>query len=132
MRPGIPRALIGHKDRQEVRLTSMDWYQGGSPWNQGNIRRGRAKGTWAIEVVRAGRYRVELRRYPREADLAVGAVSASAIIGESKASSKLDTAAKTVVFTMKLTQGKHDFSGGFKDDKGRDIGAFFAYMKAIE
>ena len=132
VRPGIPRALIGHKDRQEVRLTSMDCYQGGSPWNQGNIRRGRAKGTWAIEVVRAGRYRVELRRYPREADLAVGAVSASAIIGESKASSKLDTAAKTVVFTMKLTQGKHDFSGGFKDDKGRDIGAFFAYVKAIE
>jgi len=33
---------------------------------------------------------------------------------------------------MNLTKGKHDFTGGFKDAKGNDIGAFFAYVKTIE
>lgn len=131
-RPGIPRAVVGHPDRSEVRLTSMDWYQGGSPWNQGNIRRGRAKGTWAIEVAKTGRYRVELRRYPREADLPAQAVSASATIGDTKASCELEGNAKSAVFTMDLTKGEHDFTAGFKDPKGNDIGAFFTYVKTIE
>jgi arylsulfatase A-like enzyme len=131
-RPGIPRAVIGHPDRREVRLTSMDWYQGGSPWTQGNIKRGRGKGTWAIKVQRSGNYQVELRRYPREANLAAGAVSAQATIADATAQTDLGSDAKSAVFTMNLTAGEHDFTGGFKDAAGKDIGSFFAYVKRVE
>ena len=131
-RPEIPRAVIGHPDRPEVRLTSMDWYTGASPWNQGNIRRGRAQGTWAVEVKRPGKYRVELRRYPREADLPAGAVSAHATFADSSADTELTEDAKSAAFALELPAGKHDFTGGFKDDKGRDIGSFFAYVKRID
>ena len=50
-RPAIARALIGHPERPEVRLTSMDWYEGGSPWQQRNIQRGRAKGPGRLRFI---------------------------------------------------------------------------------
>ena len=131
-RPGIPRAVIGHPDRPEVRLTSMDWYQGGSPWTQGSIKRGRGRGTWAIEVKRAGRYRIELRRYPREAEQAAGAVAATASIAANTRDTRLAPNAPAAVFEMDLPAGRHDFTGGFKDAGGKEIGSFFAYLKYLD
>ena len=32
-----------------------------------------ANGFWAVEIAQAGQYRFELRRWPREADLAMSA-----------------------------------------------------------
>lgn len=107
----------------------MDWYRGASPWNQGNIRRGRAKGTWAIEVHRKGLYRVELRRYPREANLPAQASHAALSIAGEEARLELAEDAKSAVFEVKLPAGEHDFTGGFKDAKGKDIGSFFAYVR---
>ena len=131
-RPAVPRALIGHPDRPEVRLTSMDWYQGGSPWQQRNIQRGRASGTWAVNVHRPGRYRVELRRYPREADKPAGAISASVSIAGLARSKEVEEGAKSAVFDLELPAGQHDFSGGFMDEAEKEIGAFFAYVRKVE
>lgn len=128
-RPKLPRIVIGHPDRTEVRLTSMDWYSGGSPWTQGNIRRGRAKGTWAVTAHRPGRYRIELRRYPREANLPAQATRATLVIADQRQEIQLAENAKKAVFQLQLPAGEHDLTGGFKDAQSKDIGAFFAYAK---
>jgi arylsulfatase A-like enzyme len=129
--PSIPRAVIGHRDRSEVRLTSMDWYRGGNPWTQSNIRRGRGKGTWAVEVSQAGRYRIELRRYPREADQPVGAVKASVQVGDQESHTTLNADAQSAVLTLRLAAGETDLSGDFQDSAGKPIGVFFAYIRRL-
>lgn len=69
-----------------VCLTSHDWRRDPGPdrivdpqaagddaravWNQAQVRQGPSeRGFWEIEVLHPGRYRIELRRWPREADL---------------------------------------------------------------
>jgi arylsulfatase A-like enzyme len=82
---------------ETVLLTSHDWRRDPDPntvvgveeygddarcvWNQAQVRQApEVNGYWEVEVARAGRYRVELRRWPREADLPLGA----GILGEPK------------------------------------------------
>lgn len=44
------------------------------PWNPGTVLRGlRSNGYWGIEFAQAGKYRVELRRWPREVDAPIRA-----------------------------------------------------------
>jgi arylsulfatase A-like enzyme len=53
-------------------LTAHDWRneEAHCPWNQSLVRAGmEANGYWEIDVETTGRYRIELRRWPREADL---------------------------------------------------------------
>ncbi len=130
-RPRMARALVGHPDRPEVRLTSMDWYTGGSPWQQRNLKGGRASGSWAISVHRQGHFQVELRRYPREAGLPIGGVAASLSIGDQERSRTLSPEARSVVFDLQLRPGQHDLTAGFKDAAGKPIGAFFVYVRQL-
>lgn len=78
---------IGHPDEPETRLTAHDWRDPTDPrsddpfvkednsylvYNQGHIRQGDGKnGYFEIHVERDGRYRFELRRWPREEDIAL-------------------------------------------------------------
>lgn len=71
---------IGSEDAVEVCLCSHDWRvddlcdSSAHPWSQRHIREGLASnGRWEVIVCRSGRYRFELRRWPREAGHALGA-----------------------------------------------------------
>ena len=60
---------LGHPKANPVRLTSHDWIADSlTPWNQAHIRNGEKRpsntGFWAVKVIEAGEYRVELRRWP--------------------------------------------------------------------
>lgn len=71
---------IGAEEAGSVRRTSFGWYTGGPP-NQREIQRApsegpRQEGFWAIEVIRAGQYRVPLRQQPREAGFAIDGTTA--------------------------------------------------------
>ena len=65
--------VIG-RDAEPVRLTTHDLRNEAcsGAWNQRQVREGHvAGGYWAIDVRRAGRYRVELRRWPEDAGYAL-------------------------------------------------------------
>ena len=72
---------VGHKDHPVVSLTSHDWIQeAGTPWNQGHIRsksplrkgqEGKHLGHWALKVLKTGKYRIEVRRWPSESGKAI-------------------------------------------------------------
>lgn len=70
----VPIALGA--DEEPVKLTTHDIRNEAceAAWNQGHVRAGRAvSGYWEVDVRKAGRYAVELRRWPEEAGHAVGA-----------------------------------------------------------
>jgi arylsulfatase A-like enzyme len=56
----------------ETKLTAYDWYYGRPVFNWPHLRKGdRSNGKYTIVMDRAGRYRVTLRRWPRESNLAI-------------------------------------------------------------
>lgn len=64
----IPIA-IGGPDARRLRLNTHDWRNEdcACAWNQGQVRQGMmCNGHWEVDVVEAGRYRFELRRWPVE------------------------------------------------------------------
>ena len=91
---------IGHPDAQrKSSMTCHDWIGlGGTPWNQGHIRKGLAekdgkhKGHWAVKVVTPGSYHFELRRWPAEADkpITTGLPAEPDVPGSSKAFRAVD------------------------------------------
>ena len=141
---------IGHEDAPEVSLTSHDWIgRGGTPWNQGHIRRGMAEkkgrhvGHWAVKVIREGSYTFELRRWPAEADKPIngGLPARSAVPGSSKAfsfkkatlridgkeiaSAPVDGETTRVRFTARLSKGSHQLAPVFIAADGSEIGAYY-------
>ena len=67
--------VIG-RDAEPVRLTTHDLRNEAcnGAWNQRQVREGHvASGYWAIDVRRAGRYGIELRRWPEDAGYALDA-----------------------------------------------------------
>jgi arylsulfatase A-like enzyme len=71
------RPVLGSPHQDEVYLCSEDWMplEGPCPWSQGHVARGNlAFGYWPVRVSAAGRYRFEVRRWPRELDAPMAGV----------------------------------------------------------
>ena len=109
----------------------MDWYQGARPWTSGSLT-SRVNGVWAVEVEQDGTYRFELRRYPREAEKAHGAIEASVKVGEAESTVKA-TEKNKVTIRLHLKKGLYDLSALFKSDDGANgtWGAFFVYISHV-
>jgi hypothetical protein len=146
----VARIVLGHRAENPVRLTSHDWHSDGSleTWNQRGIRQAPAvNGHWTVEVERAGRYRVELRRWPVEVDLpitapykdkhfnredaagaAIDAVEARLEVGEIAVSTPIRPDDKAAVFTLKLPQGPANLKATFVGGDGTERGAYYVYV----
>lgn len=65
------RLSLGHPDADPVTLNSAEWREnamGGIPGLRQGVKR---RGTWDVEVMRGGKYRFELRRWPESSGLAL-------------------------------------------------------------
>ena len=74
-----PYAVIGSPRAEEVFLHPADWQISPSkiPWNHAKVAAGPAvNAPWKAYFERSGTYRFELRRWPREADVAFAGVPA--------------------------------------------------------
>ncbi|MEM0913723.1 MAG: arylsulfatase [Planctomycetota bacterium] len=144
-------------------LTAHDWHNENAdcPWHQGMIRAGhRSAGYWELEVHEAGRYRVELRRWPIEADAAITAVPDPTPIDRDGvdphdlswyeggtalpiASARLDVAGvssealvgegeRAATFEVDLPLGYCELAGSFADaDTGDRRGAYYARLTSL-
>lgn len=73
------RPVVGAAEAPEVDLCAEDWYptHGSCPWNQAAVAGGGALfGRWPVRFAVGGVYRVEVRRWPREADAPIAGVPA--------------------------------------------------------
>ncbi len=126
-RPPLVRPVLGASEHLEVRLTAMDWFKGDKPWRQGQLNRFQ-NGAWAVRVAREGRYRIELRRYPREAKKSHGAEHAKLQIGNVDLEQDANPDENSITFTSELPSGKTTFKSVLTGTNGKKFGAYFAYV----
>lgn len=150
--PTVPRVLITtHEWRGD------EWH---CAWSQNQIREGiTCNGYWELDVARAGQYRFELRRWPREEDRALGdgipggpPVSyfdqtiesgfgggnaipirgGSIRIGEQQESKPAAPGAGNVTFTLDLPAGPAHLQTYFDVGDESDLGAYYVYVEWVE
>ncbi|MCP5114626.1 MAG: sulfatase-like hydrolase/transferase, partial [bacterium] len=147
------RIVLGNAAENPMRLTSHDWHSEGSmkTWNQRGIRNAPAvNGPWAVEVEKAGKYRFELRRWPKEVDLpinapytdksfnrekapgkAIDAVRAKIKIGDVEKTKAVGNSNKGAVFEVDLQAGPAMLQTWFYDADGTERGAYFLYVERL-
>ncbi len=154
------RINIGHPGENPARLTSHDWVSTDlSPWNQGMIREAYdapgSQGPWAVQVVETGDYRIELRRWPEEADHPIdadlpgapgvpGSTSARTrpgagiaarecvlVVGGREYRKPVAAGDRVVVFDVVLEAGPDELVAKFIRKDGSELGAYFAYVSRI-
>lgn len=150
---------IGERAGETVRLTAHDWRNDPvkCPWNQSLIRAGlRCNGYWEIDVAAPGRYRFELRRWPREEDRpiadgipglpkpfraeikggygagrAIPLVSAKIQVGDNDVAQPIAPGDRYVEFVIELSAGETPLRTRLSDAEGDAIGAYYVYVERL-
>ncbi|MCX6613046.1 MAG: N-acetylgalactosamine-4-sulfatase, partial [Acidobacteria bacterium] len=145
------RIILGDPKENPARLTAHDWHGEGATktWNQRSILAGPdANGFWAVEA-RAGHYVIEVRRWPRELDLPLGAAytpppenrekaKGRAIAGIHKARLRIggidrtidvDQSAVAAKFEVELTRGPAELQTWLISRDGSERGGYFVYVE---
>lgn len=151
------------RDPGEERVTDIDAYADDARcvWNQAQVRAGPAlTGYWEVEVARSGRYRVETRRWPREAALALDGGIAGSLKGYTDAiapwnggygggtaipitratlragslevSHETAPGAESAVFDVSLPAGVTRMEAIFTTTDGATTGAYYAYVTLVD
>ncbi len=153
--------FLGDPHDNPARLTSHDWITTGStPWNQAHIRKGldapEVTGFWNVSVQQAGKYEIRLRRWPREANVAINAGltpgdpvpgvtafrmapgrafgtldKATVEIAGKTLTAAFDADAVEAVLTTELPAGKTKLAAKFGSPDGSSVGAYYAYIERI-
>ena len=146
------RIVLGNDAENPSYLTCMDWHgDAGKVWNQHQIRSAPvANGFWAVDISRAGRYRFELRRWPREVDLpisapyvdaqpnrekargiGVNAAKARIMIGTIDQAKPVTPQDKFAEFVLDLPQGPAQLRTTFYDSAGTERGSYYLYAQRL-
>lgn len=124
--------ILGAEEAPSVRLNGMDWYEGSHPWPQQALAKRNQQGKWRVEISREGKYRFELRHYPREEPRPVMAVQASVQIGQQQTSVPLDPTATHALLELPLRKGTFDMVTTFQHAAGQEgnpvWGAYYVYV----
>jgi arylsulfatase A-like enzyme len=144
------RIVLGAEQENPSFLTCMDWHgDANDVWNQRQIRQAPvANGFWAVDVLNAGRYRFELRRWPREVDLpmdapyvdikpnrektpgiGVGVVRGHLSIGGIAQEAEVKPGDKYVDFIVSLPKGPAELRTVLVDTDRVTRGAYYVYVE---
>ncbi|MDU0353287.1 arylsulfatase [Paraglaciecola aquimarina] len=126
--------ILGDDQENPVLLTCHDWHpdDGGeiTPWNQRMIKEGQAKtGWWSVNIAHSGKYRISLRRWPKEAPgpLQFGHL-AKLKIGEKVYTKAFNARTDTVVnFEVDLEHGSSKLQSWLDEEHG----AYFVDVERI-
>ncbi|MDP7178383.1 MAG: arylsulfatase [Verrucomicrobiota bacterium] len=136
------RVIIGSDAENPMMLTACEWLDVFID-QQGQIRRGDQKnGYWELDVTQAGRYEFELRRWPREADLPLGAGyngegalpirQARLFINRNMTIQPVKPSDKAATFTVTLPKGQARLHTWFAESRTNPIcGAYYVYVKRL-
>ena len=152
------RIIIGNPSENPSVLTAHDWLtiEGGTPWNQAHIRNASfGRGNWALKVDKAGKYKISLRRWPRESEKAIQVAvapgkavpglkafretpgkamdvkKAGIVIGNVKKEVALPANAQEIDFKVELKEGPVYLEGYFILGNGKKVGSYYAYVEKL-
>ena len=142
--------VIGSEDEPESLLTSHDWHGERCAWNQGHVRHGvQCNGYWVVEFAQAGRYRFELRRWPRQEDRAItdgipGEITdwytggralplrhAHLRVGDREAASPIGPEDKAAVLEADVEAGLTHVQTWLTGPADMAIGAYYVYVRRM-
>jgi arylsulfatase A-like enzyme len=127
----VARPVIGADACPATRLHAMQWHFGFSPWHPKHLA-DHHSGGWKVHVAKAGRYRIELRRYPRPSDLAIGATEARLQIGRVDITAPLKVSQAAIQFDVELEAGDTELKTILTaPGRGRPFSAYFAYISRL-
>ncbi|MEM7537302.1 MAG: arylsulfatase [Chloroflexota bacterium] len=160
----FPLGTAAMQAGDSILITTHDWREENCEcaWHQVMVREGlRCNGYWEMDVLTAGTYEFELRRWPREEDRglaegipgtpvpihelsitsgygggnAIPVQSATIEIAGQTASQTItqigNDADKGAVFTLELPAGPAHLQTNFVTNDGQDVGAYYVYIKMI-
>ncbi len=145
--------VVGTDAENPAKLCSMD-LMGDVVWNQGAIAAAhKAAGFWNVEVERAGRYRVSLRRWPEELTVQMDAKASAEFMkdcvypGMEAVSLKLTRArlrlfeqdhcagiaqdSEAAVFELDLPAGRTQMEAWMKDESGEERAAYYVTLERV-
>ncbi|MCY3832710.1 MAG: arylsulfatase [Chloroflexi bacterium] len=127
---------VGTPYEKPALLCARDWHPtaGQVPWRQSWIDDPAydANGYWWIDVTTPGRYQIELRAYPREADRALGATNAKLQIGAKTWSKTVSESDARIAFDISLDGGEtslQTYISNARDQRAR--GAYYTYVTKL-
>ena len=150
---------IGGPGAQQLSLNTHDWRNAecACAWNQNLIREGiRCNGYWEINVVEAGTYQFELRRWPKEEERAAAAGipgvpvpfdqmtiesgygggnalpihTARIRVGAQEVTQSVSDDTQGAHFTLTLPAGETYLQTWFYTADAHDLGAYYVYIQA--
>ncbi|MEQ6120694.1 sulfatase-like hydrolase/transferase [Reichenbachiella sp. MALMAid0571] len=131
----ISAHILGASEAPHVRLVAMDWYEGDAPWTQQGLKNKTAQGKWLVDIARDGKYKFELRRWPREAPFAIEAEAAIVEVGDVKAQSDIDVTDSEAILELELKKGRYDMITTFQPPRDSidhpDWGANYVHVSYI-
>lgn len=128
------RIDVGSSAENPTVLCSQDWrmQKGNPPWNFNSIRKlPQVTGPWMLEVKNAGRYRITLRQYPKEANQLVVAEKAKVEIAGLVLEKSVSLNSKSVVFETDLPAGPTQLTTFLIQGNGKSGGAYFTEVEAL-
>jgi len=137
--------VIRGKEEKPVGLTAHDWHGDVVASHQDQIKKGIiANGGWALDLEEAGKYEIELTRWPIELNapingtveggVAIVAEKARIVIGGAELSKPIPADARSVKFEVKLAKGAQRLQTWFIDERGEnpvERGAYYVYLKRL-
>ena len=125
---------IGSKYEPRVRLTAHDWLRnGGTPWNQGMIRRGPVQnGPWALAVAESGKYEIVVSRWPEHIHRSMKATSAKITIQGNEVTKQIKADDTSVAFEVNLQKSDSTRLKTFLTIEDGERGAYYAYIKRTD
>ncbi|ARV16550.1 arylsulfatase [Polaribacter sp. SA4-12] len=148
---------VGTKYENPARIMSHDMITGklGWAWHQhGAIEATQASGHWKIEFVQDGKYKISLRRFPRESGLAINDtfpegprprrlaryvpastksdfVQTYLYLGRNYETKKIEADAEEVTYTIDMSSGKYNMEAQLIDSEGRVHPAYYVYIEKL-
>lgn len=148
---------VGSDQENPVRISAHDQLNGSlSVWHQTHaITGGRATGLWKVEVLKGGRYKVSLCRFPLESGLGINAVfpqakscveiqgtrpasvksdfmEASLYFGPIRKKLPIEANSSEVIFEGTIPEGKYDMIAELIDQTGKTYPAYYIYIEKLE
>jgi arylsulfatase B len=127
------RIGLGSDKQNPTLLCSHDWLteeQKDCPWSQGQIRNGlAASAPWAVQVVRDGRYRFELCRWPKHLNKPAGCTHAKLRIGSVKAEKDIKPGDAIVTFELDVKAGPAMLQSWMTREDGKVFGAYYVWVE---
>ena len=148
----VQRVIIGNDEENPMMLSACEWRDVFVD-QQCQVRRAERKNSyWDLTVDQPGRYRFELRRWPRESGLSLREAcsetqlvdgvyeeglfmpiaSARMMIARETYVQQLDADADSAVFEVQLAEGQTLLHTWFYDDAGQPLcGAYYVYVERL-